>query len=168
MPHIIEDMEENDVMTAQEPTVSYGTNSYADVMYFLHTMSITPEVKERVGRRLVIEVTGKNLSKAFARLDHLAQLKKDWDGAGALPISRRVLNNIKSVLSISDDEDWKEWMIGPDSNATLGLQSKTTKAAMSIGIDEYSYYARINGKRYGESHVKFTPEAFLETMRLIS
>ena len=152
MPHIIEVMEENDVMTAQEPTVSYGTNSYADVMYFLHTMSITPEVKERVGRRLVIEVTGKNLSKAFARLDHLAQLEKDWDG----------------VLSISDDEDWKEWMIGPDSNATLGLQSKTTKAAISIGIDEYSYYARINGKRYGESHVKFTPEAFLETMRLIS
>ena len=161
-------MDNNDAITVQEPAIAYGANSYADVMYFIHTMHITPEVKERVGRRLVVEVTGKNLSKAFARLDHLAQLERNWDGQGALPISPRVLNNVKSVLSISDDDDWKEWVIGPDSNATLGLQSKTTRAAISIGKDEYSYYARIDGKRQGESHVKFTPEALLETMRQIS
>ena len=47
-----------------------------------------------------------DLSKAFAKLDHLALLKENWDGRGALPVSRRVLNNIKSVLSISDDEDF--------------------------------------------------------------
>lgn len=161
-------MDNNDVVSVQEPAVAYGVNSYAEVMYLIHTMNITPEVKERVGRRLVVEVTGKYLSKAFARLDHLAQLKRDWDGHGALPISPCVLNNVKSVLSISDDEDWKDWLIGPDSNATLGLQSKATRAAISIGKEEYSYYARINGKRYGESHVNFSPEAFLETMRQLS
>ena len=161
-------MEDNVSTTASEPTAAYGTNSYADVMYMLHTMSISPEVKERVARRLTLEVTGKNLSKAFARLDHLATLERDWDGEGALPISKTVINNLKRVLTISDDEDWKYWLIGPDSNATLGLQAKTTKAAMSIGADEFSYYARINGKRYGESHVRFSPEYFLKVMREIS
>ena len=153
---------------AQESAVAYGVNSYADVLFFLHSMPISPEVKERVGHRLVEEGTGKYLSKAFAKLDHLALLKEDWDGRGALPVSQRVLNNIKSVLSISNDEDWKEWMIGPDSNATIGLQSKKTRAAMSIGNDEFSYYARINGQRLGESHVKFTPEACLDVMRRIN
>ena len=102
-------MEDNVSTKASEPTVAYGTNSYADVMYMLHTMPISPEVKERVARRLTLEVTGKNLSKAFARLDHLATLEKDWNGEGALPISRAVINNLKSVLAISDDEDWEYW-----------------------------------------------------------
>lgn len=161
-------MDNSHQITAQEPMAAYGTNTYADVLYFIHSMPITPEVKEQVGRRLVLEVTGKYLSKAFARLDHLAQLKADWDGHGALPISRQVISNVKQVLAISDEEDWKEWLIGPDSNATLGLQAKSSKAAMSIGVDEYSYFAKIDGKRQGESHVKFTPETFLDTMRRIS
>ncbi len=161
-------MNDTHMETVQEPSVAYGGNTYADVLHFIHTMPITPEVKEQVGRRLVMEVTGKHLAKAFARLDHLALLEKDWDGHGALPISRQVINNIKRVLSISDDEDWQEWLIGPCNNATLGLQSKSTRAAMSVGSDEFSYYARIDGKRYGESHVKFTPESFLDIMRRIS
>ena len=160
-------MEDNSLMAANEPAVAYGTNSYADVMSFLHTMRISPEVKEKVGRRLVMEVTAKNLAKAYARVDHLATLTKDWDGEGALPISRQVLNNIKSVLLISEDEDWKGWMIGPEPNATLGLQSKTTDACISIGADEYSYYAEIAGKEYHGNHVVFSPSSFLETMREI-
>lgn len=161
-------MKTNETMTATEPVAAYGTNSYADVMHFLHTMSISPEVKEKVGRRLVLEVKGKYLSKAFARLDHLATLEQDWDGHGALPISRRVLNNVKSVLAISDDIDWKEWMIGPDANATLGLQSKSTMACISIGAEDYSYYAEIDGKEYSGNHLKFTPETFLGTMRTLA
>jgi hypothetical protein len=160
-------MEDNSQFSVKEPTAAYGINSYADVMYFLHTMRISPEVKEQVGHRLVLEVTAKNLAKAYARLDHLAELEEDWDGEGALPISRQVLNNIKSVLLISGDEDWKEWMIGPEPNATLGLQSKATDACISIGAEEYSYYGEIKGKEYHGNHVAFTPSAFLETMREI-
>ncbi len=156
---------DDDVLMAAEPVVAYGTNSYADVMYMLHTMPITHEVKEQVARRLVLEVTGKHLSKAFARLDDLAGLQKNWDGEGALPISRRVLNNVKSVLAISEDEDWEGWMIGPDTNATLGLQSKNTDACISIGNEEYSYYADIDGKEYHSNHVKFTPSSLLSLMR---
>lgn len=157
-----------DVLKASEPVAAYATNSYADVMYMLHSMPITHEVKEQVARRLTIEVASKNLSKAFERLDHLATLENNWDGEGALPISRMVINNVKSVLAISEDEDWEEWMIGPDGNATLGLQSKTTRAVISVGANEFSYFAKINGIRLGESHVVFTPEALLNIMRKIS
>ena len=129
-----EDMEDNGVMQAAEPTVAYGANSYASVMCLLHNLSITPEVKEQVGRRLMLEVTSKYLSKAFDRLDHLSQLEKNWDGEGALPISCKVINNVKSVLAISEDDDWRNWMIGPDTNATLGRMHVSALVLMSIPI----------------------------------
>ena len=58
-------------------------------------------------------------------------------------------------------------MIAPDTNATLCLESETTDAVISLGAHEYSYYARINGVRYGDSHINFTPESFLELMQKI-
>ncbi len=160
-------MEDNNRLVANEPAAAYGTTSYTDVMYLLHTMRMSPEVKEKVGHRLVLEVTSENLAKAYARLDYLATLEKDWDGEGALPISRQVLNNVKNTLLISEDNDWKDWMIGPDTNATLGLQSKKTDACMSIGADDYSYYAVIDGKEYYSNHVSFSPSSFLDVMRKI-
>lgn len=160
-------MQDNDVIIAAEPIAAYSMTSYTDVMNYLHSIHISPEDKERVAKRLNVEVTGKNLSRAYARLEHLASLRHNWDGEGALRISHRVLNNMKKVLLISDDVDWENWVIGPDSNATLGLQSKSTRACISIGATEFSYFARINGKRFGESHVAFTPEVFLKIMREI-
>lgn len=161
-------MEDDEVMMASEPAVAtYPRTSYQDVMRYLHTIRLSPEDKKLVAHRLTLEVTGKNLSRVYSRLDYLASLEKDWDGEGGLPVSRRVLDNIKRTLLISDDSDWQGWLIGADANATLGLQSKTTKACISIGAKEYSYFARKDGNRFGESHVDFTPEALLNTMREI-
>ena len=158
-------MDDNTIV--QEPVVAYGTNSYTDVMSFLHTMSISPEVKEKVGRRLVLEVTAPFLSKAFNRLDHLALLKKNWDGYGAVPVSCQAINNLKSVLLISDDEDWEYWMISPAPNGALALQSKKHMSSICIGDKEFSYYCSIENKEEGESHIGFSPTKFLETMRRI-
>ena len=138
-------METTETMTANEPVAAYGTNSYADVMYFLHTMPRSTDVKEKVGRRLVQEATERHLAKAFARLDHLATLEDGWAGEGSYAVSRKVLNNVRSVLLISADKDWEEWMIGPDVNATLGLQSKTKTSLISIGKDEFSYFSNHHG-----------------------
>ena len=85
-------------MMVKEPMAAYGTHSYADVMRLLHTMRITPEVKEQVGHRLVLEVRAKHLAKAYSRLEQLASLREDWDGEGAKPISHKVLNNMKRTL----------------------------------------------------------------------
>ena len=124
-------VERQTVSTAVHPVMTYGTTSYADIMAMLHSVRITPEVKAHVGRRLMKESESRYLTDAYEKLDHLATLKQDWDGYGALPISPAVLDNVKAVLLISDNDDWKEWLIAPDSNATLCLEAKNTGASIS-------------------------------------
>lgn len=158
-------MEDNVSTVASEPVVAYSMASYNDVMTYLHSIHISREDKEKVAQRLTVEVTQPALAEAYERVDHLSTLQKDWDGHGALPISQKVLRNIKSVLMISDNSDWEHWMIAPDTNATLCLESDTTGAVISLGAYEYSYFAKIDGVRYGESHIGFTQDSFLTLMR---
>ena len=146
----------------------YRGNSYAEVMAYLYSISITPEVKETVGRRLVQEVTEPALAKVFAQIDEIARLRNGWAGKGSYAISPIVLKNLKQVLLISDNADWTEWTISPDVNATIGLQSKSTQALMSLGVKEFSYYTDKDGQERGESHIHFSPEAFLSVMRQIA
>lgn len=148
--------------------VARPMTSYADVMGYLHSIRITPQVKESVGRRLLVEVTEPYLAKAFARLDDLSQLKAGWDGRGAKKISYYVLKNLRNVLLISDNEDWKNWMISPDTNGALGLQSKHGIATISVGDKEFSYYIETDKGEVGKSHVEFSPEQLLEIMRKIA
>ena len=161
-------MEDGRTMTAEEPVLARPMTTYADVMYYLHTIRISPEDKRKVAQRLNLEVTGKNLSRIFERLDYLSSLEANWDGYGALPITRKVIGNLKRVLLVSDDDDWKNWLVGAEPNATLALQSKTNRVSISLGNDEFSYYAVINGKRLGESHVDFEPNRFLNVMRQLN
>lgn len=109
-----------------------------------------------------------HLANVYERLDHLSSLKKGWDGRGALPVSQNVIDNVRKVLKISDKEDWDRWIISPDVNATLCLFSPNTKASISLGKCEFSYFARKDGERLGESHVAFTPEVLLCVMRKLS
>lgn len=160
-------MSEIEPNTANEPAISYGTNTYMDVMSLIHSMPISRKVKRQVALRLVKEVSEPALADAFDKLDELSQLKEDWDGEGALPISSRVMKNMKDVLLISDNDDWENWMFGPEVNATIGLQSKQSQACVSLGAKEFSYYVRKNGERIAASHVDFNPIAFLNTLREI-
>ena len=157
-------MEDNITTTVSEPAASYPMTSYMDAMAMIHTMHLSREDKERVGRRLVIETTEANLSNAFETLEHLSTLQYGWDGDGALPISRKVFNNLRNVLLISD-ADWSKWMISPDGNATIMLQSSKRRASISVGAEEFSYYLKVDGKREGESHVDFNAMKFLSIMR---
>ena len=117
-------MEDDKPMMAAEPAVAYATPTYYDVMGYLHRIRLTPAVKESVARRLMAEVTNPDLAKTFERLDHLSQLQSGWDGRGARKISYAVIDHLRDVLLISDNEDWKYWMISPAPNGSLSLQSK--------------------------------------------
>ena len=161
-------MEDNNILKASEPAAAYPMTSYADVMYYLHTIDISKDDKEKVLERLTLEVKGKNLSKIFEQLNHLRTLQHDWDGRGALPISRKVINNVKMVLAISDDDDWNNWMVSPNVNATVMLQSNKRRASISLGAEEYSYYARLDGKDIGENHIDFNPDGFLTLMKSLN
>lgn len=160
-------MDNNTTHKVEEPALARPMTSYADVMGYLHSIRITPEVKESVGRRLVLEATEPCLANAFARLDHLSQLKENWDGYGAEKISYNVLENLRSVLLISDNDDWKAWVISPAPNGTLALQSKLHTASISVGDKEFSYYSMSNGGEDWEDCVMFTPSSFLNVMRRI-
>ena len=160
-------MEDNTLTMAGEPVAVHHMTSYNDVMGYLHRIRITPEVKKSVAHRLMVEVTGEYLSKAFSRLDDLSLLQNDWDGYGARKISHGVIDNLREVLLISDDADWKYWMISPAPNGTLGLQSKRHTASISIGDKEYSYYYCNGDVEEGEDHLNFSPLSFLNLMRRV-
>jgi hypothetical protein len=161
----MEDNLETRGTSAAETAVAYPMTSYADVMGYLHSIRMSREDKAKVARRLTVEVTQSALADAYERIDYLSTLRKGWDGHGALPISQRVLRNIKAVLMISDNDDWQNWAISPDGNATIGLQSTVHKTLISLGALEYSYFSMLGGKPQGESHIPFTPEGLLAVMR---
>lgn len=150
-----------------EPVAAIPMTSYYDAMTMIHTMHLSREDKTRVAHRLTVEVTAPHLAKTFDRLEHLSTLQKGWAGEGSLPVSRRVIANLRKVLLISNDEDWERWLIAPDVNATLTLQSKNSDGTISVGAEEYSYYAEKDGLKWRASHVPFTPEALLQTMHTI-
>ena len=161
-------METNDVMEVSKPTIGYMTKSYTDVMMMLYAMPITKDVKRHIGLRLVKETDkGSYLAEAFDRLTHLSTLEDGWAGSGSCAISSEVIRNIKNVLIISDDEDWQHWMISPDVNGTLMLQSDTHIASISIGEKEFSYLSKKDGCHKGQSHIPFDAETILNIMRSI-
>ena len=160
-------MDDNVSTMASEPSVAQPTTSYMDAMAMIHTMHLSREDKERVGRRLVVETTQANLSKAFDTLDHLYQLKDNWDGYGAKKISNYVLRNLRDVLLISENDDWENWMISPAPDGTLALQSKCHTSSISVGDREFSYYSAAGDIEDWADNVTFTPYSFLEVMRRI-
>ena len=153
MPKKSYPLPEEDIELVSETVVAYGTSTYADVMMMIYSMPITQEVKENVGRRLMMEVTGKNLSRIITRIDHLTMLRYDWDGNGAVPILPKVVSNIRSVVLASKDSDWTDWTISPNVNGTLFLQSTKCVGSLSLGENEYSFFSKKNGVREGKSHI---------------
>lgn len=120
------------------------------------------------GDLFFIDSIGENILRVNLRLNDLSRLSYDWDGEGGLPMSSRIIDNIKNVLNISTDVDWENWVIGPNANATLVLYSKKTKASISVGANEYSFYMKRAGERYAKAHIVFSPQAFLQTMHELS
>ena len=148
-------------------TMNFGVASYDTLMSYIHSVRIPKSVKEHVGRRLVQEVTEPYLSRAFEKVDEISTLEDGWAGEESYAISKEVLGNIKKVLLISDNDDWQQWYIGPDVNATIGLQSEDG-AMMSLGAEEFSYYVVRNGKKKTGSHISFDAAKFLDVMRQIA
>ena len=161
-------MDNNTIMNAAEPPVSYGVNTYADVMAYLHSITITPETMLSLSDQLRFEAHNLHISKALRRLDQLESLCYDWDGNGATPVDREVIANMHSVIKHSEDKDWNSWVISPESNGTLNITSKKQMSSISLGIKEFSFYSfSAEGEKTG-SHLPFSPEAFVMTMRQIA
>ena len=153
---------------ASEPVMARRATTFQDVMIYLHSINISHDDKVSVGKQLLFEAQNEYISKALSRLDSLSMLSHDWDGYNASPVAAKVIDNVKAVLAVSEDEDWKPWMISPETNGTLCLQSKTNTSSISMGMNEFSYYTFSQSEEQGESHVPFTPGKFLNVMRRIA
>ena len=157
----------SNIHTLGQTTSSLGMVSYDDVMSYLHSVNVSNDVMERVGQRLIVEYGKNNISKAYQRLNELAKLGDGWDGYGAYAIAPEVIANVRNVIELSDDGDWAKWLIFPSPQGALMLQSKKNRASISIGVDEFSYYALVEGKRMTGDHIAFDASLVCFVMRRI-
>lgn len=107
-------------------------------------------------------------SRIKVALDKLSYLKAGWDGLEAPPVSKGVLANVSRLLSISDNQDWHDWVIEPNINGTVILRSISRMAGISIGFDAFSYYRREGKNITGRDGVDYSADAVLSVMRILN
>ena len=132
---------------AAEPTVAFSSMSY-DAEY--DTVLTVSNEKSRIK----------------ISVDKLSYLQYDWDGMAELPINNEVINNINAVVQISKNKDWNNWSIEPNVNGTIFL--RRNDAAVSLGVNAFSYYMKDGSKVVGKNKISFSPEALIETIRMIN
>ena len=112
-------------------------------------------------------VHGAVYTEMLERLSDFQEYEQGWDGEGAVPLSRHVVKNFKSLIQKSSDADLQGWTIYPAANGTLLLQNKDRKSGINIGTSGFSYYSIKDGEVKGENNMKFSPKAVLDTMKQI-
>lgn len=106
--------------------------------------------------------------RLWNRTEELSALQQGWDGADALPMEKKSLRNMQLLLKAGVGSDFKNWVLFPDDNGTLLLQSKDGTASISIGNSSYSYVFVKDGKVTASESVRFTPTSVLNTLRTIA
>ena len=106
--------------------------------------------------------------RLWDRTVELSSLKPGWDGADAMPMQKRTVQNVQRLIKAGVSSDFKEWVLFPDDNGTMLLQSKDGTASISIGNSSYSFVSTKGGQIKAEERVRFSPMAVLNTMRTIS
>lgn len=141
------DIKQNQNANAAEPVVAFGSMSY-DAEY--DTVLTVNNEKSRIK----------------ISIDKLSYLKYNWDGLEALPINNDVIKNINATVRISKNKDWNGWKIEPNVNGTIFL--RRDNAAISLGVNAFSYYIKDGGKVVGKNKIAFTPESLIEAIQMIN
>lgn len=124
-------------------------------------------IKKLTKSNSVPNVKGLVYTEMLERLSDYQEYERGWDGDDALPLSRQVVKNFKTLLQKCRDSELQGWTIFPAANGTLLLQNKERKSGINIGSNGYSYYAIIDGEVKGENNLKFSPKSVIETMKMI-
>ena len=83
-----------------------------------------------------VALTGDAL-RLWNRTAELAALTAGWDGAQALPMEKKALLNMQRLIKAGESTDFQQWILFPDDNGTILMQSKDGKASISIGNNFY-------------------------------
>jgi hypothetical protein len=111
-----------------------------------------------------VTLTGDAL-RLWNRTAELAALTVGWDGAQALPMEKKALQNMQRLIKAGVSEDFQQWVLFPDDNGTILMQSKDGKASISIGNNSYSFVCNKDGKVDAGQNVKFSTASALKTLR---
>jgi hypothetical protein len=114
-----------------------------------------------------VALTGDAL-RLWNRTAELAALTAGWDGAQALPMEKKALLNMQRLIKAGESTDFQQWILFPDDNGTILMQSKDGKASISIGNIFYSFVSTKDGKVDAGQNVKFSVASALKTLRALA
>jgi hypothetical protein len=160
-PHI-----ENTPIVAEESAVAYTPTIYDTVISYLHQTHMPIGTKRAVYRQLQMEVADENLAYMKRRLKEFRKLEPDWDADGAESVIPQIADFVESLLRSCDVHELTDWALFPNVNGTLLLQHKD--AAISIGTEEFSYFAEKENKAIGHDHQPLSLEAVKSTIETIN
>lgn len=103
--------------------------------------------------------------RLWKRTEELATLPAGWDGAEAMPMEKKAVQNVQRLIKAGLSSDFKDWVLFPDDNGTLLMQSKDGTASISIGNNSYSFVSMKEGTVKAGELIKFTPASVLRVMR---
>jgi len=106
--------------------------------------------------------------RLWKRTLELAELTAGWDGAQALPMEKKALQNTQRLIKAGESTDFRQWVLFPDDNGTILMQSKDGKASISIGNNSYSFVCTKEGKVNAGQNVKFSTASALKTLRSLA
>ena len=159
-------MEDKGQMKASEPVVTYEPTAFDTVISYLHSSQMPMETKRAVYLQLQAEVADENLGYMKRRLKEFACLQHGWDGEEAQPVLPEVVSFMDMLLHSVNSLEVSDWSLFPNINGTLLLQRNN--AAVSIGLNEYSYFAEAKGKAIGLDHQTLSIESVITTIETIN
>jgi len=109
-----------------------------------------------------------NALRLWNRTKILSKLYKGWDGADADPIESKTIANMQNILKKGAEKDFSGWVLFPDDNGTLLLQSQNKNASVSLGNNYFSYVFQNNNDIISGENVKFSVSIFLNVLKSIN
>ena len=159
-------MEDKDSMKVSEPVAAYSPTKFDQVISFLHSSQMPIETKRAVYLQLQAEVADENLGYMKRRLKEFTSLQPGWDGEDAQPVLTEVIAFVDQLFHLCNSLDLSDWSLFPNVNGTLLLQHKD--AAISIGKEDFSYFAEAKGKAIGQDHQPLSIESVMSTIETIN
>src|SRR5574344_783840 len=104
------------------------------------------------------------------RLNEFEKLEKNWDGYGALPISKKAIEKMRYfVNNFSDITILDRFILFADIDTSLYLSLQYDKkvgtyAAINIYDDHLTYFILSNGELQGDDSIPFNVSDDLENM----
>lgn len=127
--------------------------------------SLIDETTKDVECNEVAQVAYFELVKKF---DTYKKYKVGWDGADAVPLTKKVVHNFGLILDQIDKNLLRGLTIFPETNGTLLIDSTTREAGISLGDNNFSYYEIIDNKIIGDNKIPFSVKAVINIISMIN